>query len=152
VTANVQVSGKTPAGIIFVVGGNDVPEFLTNLAQVVTDPEEYDSVLAAARSAIVPLSAGAAELEHAAQLAQAALGGTIEPPRSFRTAPSPAMPQAPTMAPTPSLSGVLCKHGEPAKLLPAGMYKSGERAGQPRPPVWVCARPQAESCKLWMPA
>jgi len=72
------------------------------------------------------------------------------------SAPSPAAPPPAAAAPVlaqPAVSAPsaapLCQHGEPAKLVPPGVSKSGPRAGQPYPGFYACARPnRAEQCQF----
>lgn len=64
--------------------------------------------------------------------------------------PAPAMPVQAAVpvqpaAPTPS-AGPLCEHGESARLVPAGVSKSGPRAGQPYPAFYTCARQRGDQC------
>lgn len=58
-TANIQISGKADNGVIFVVGGNDVDEFLVNVQSVVGDRQTAEDILAHAGRLITPASTGA---------------------------------------------------------------------------------------------
>lgn len=46
----------------------------------------------------------------------------------------------------PPASGPVCEHGEPARLVPAGVSKNGPRAGQPYPAFYSCPRQRGDQC------
>lgn len=61
------------------------------------------------------------------------------PPVAAQPAPTPVATAA---TPTPQASGKpQCKHGE-MRYVPAGVAKSGPRAGQPYDPFWACPAPR----------
>ena len=128
-TANVQISGKSQSGIIFVVGGNDVDDFKLNLAGVLGgDTATADQIIDACAALITPASAGGSP----------APAGT---PADFQQAAAnvtKAFPQAqPVVAQGPA---PVCAHGQRT-------YKEGTAASTGRQwRAWMCPAPKGQSC------
>lgn len=136
----VQVSAKDRNGLIIVVAGDTVAEMFSHLTELFGGVEsEAFTVLYAAQDALRPQTDDRA-LATAVRTAQAGLGGTHlhgtpPPQRSFRE-----------LAPTPGLSGVTCKHGQPAKIVAAGVVKTGPNAGKSYPAFYACPLDRDEQC------
>lgn len=52
---------------------------------------------------------------------------------------------APQAAPAPAGDGPVCEHGEPAKIIPAGVSKA---TGKPYRSFAACARPREQQCNF----
>jgi uncharacterized protein DUF5710 len=73
VTLAVQVSAKTNAGTIFVIGGNNVDEFRTNLLALYAGPDDdpaaaeeaAEEILQAMAQALSPMGAGVQAIQNA---------------------------------------------------------------------------------------
>ena len=119
-----QVSTKTADGTIFVIADATYAGFASKLAEAL-DPTGADAVLNAMQTAFAgrPMSTE--------QISQA-LGGTVISTDKWGGAN--------VAAPA---SGPVCKHGEPAKLVPAGVSKS---SGKPYRAFYACQRPQGQQC------
>lgn len=120
-----QVSTKTADGTIFVIADATYAGFASKLAEAL-DPAGADAVLNAMQTAFAgrPMTTE--------QISQA-LGGTVISTDKWGGS-------APAAAPT---SGPVCKHGESAKLVPAGVSKS---SGKPYRAFYACQRPQGQQC------
>ena len=119
-----QVSTKTADGTIFVIADATYAGFAQKLAEAL-DATGADAVLSAMQTAF------AGQPMNTAQIAQA-LGGTVISSDKWGAAPAAA-----------PASGPVCKHGEPAKLVPAGVSKS---SGKPYRAFYACQRPQGQQC------
>ena len=122
-----QVSGKLPDGRIFVVGADSYLDFANNLTDALGQ-EDASVVLKDINSALLPNSIAAGASRAASGPAPmtpvevaAAFNGTI----------------------TSDAAIVVCKHGEQAKLVPAGVSKS---TGKPYRAFYACARPKETQC------
>ncbi len=122
-----QVSTKTADGTIFVIADATYTGFAQKLAEAL-DPAGADAVLSAMQTAF------AGQPMNTAQIAQA-LGGTVISTDKWGGATN-------QVASAPA-SGPVCKHGEPAKLVPAGVSKS---SGKPYRAFYACQRPQGQQC------
>lgn len=122
-----QVSTKTADGTIFVIADATYAGFASKLAEAL-DPAGADAVLNAMQTAFAgrPMSTE--------QISQA-LGGTVISSDKWGNA-------ANQVASAPA-SGPVCKHGESAKLVPAGVSKS---SGKPYRAFYACQRPQGQQC------
>jgi hypothetical protein len=124
VTSQYQASGKTNAGNIYVVGGENYDEFYGNVnALFGGDLGAVEAMLSEFRSTLLPIG-------EPRQLHQAA--STVN--RGFsQQAPPPSQPAAP--------SAPLCDHGVPRE------YKSGEKNGKTWA-AWFCngTRDRNEQC------
>lgn len=157
--AKCSINFKDPqTGLLVSIGGESLAEVEVQLRWLFgNDSTEADSVLLRVMDTINPPAVQAEPIttQRAVATVQANLPVQVIDPepqqgRGRFRAQQPAQPQQ--TATPPALSAVVCKHNEPAKLLAAGVYKSGERQGQPRPAVYVCNRPKVESCGLWQDA
>lgn len=117
-----QVSGKLPDGRIFVVGADSFLDFANNL----TDAIGQDAAASTLKAFTTALA-----------------GGQSAP----AYAPAPMTPVEVAAAFNGSIvaetAAVLCKHGEPAKLVPAGVSKS---TGKPYRAFYACARSKDTQC------
>lgn len=64
--------------------------------------------------------------------------------RAAAVAP-PTQQTAPPAAPSPAGDAPLCEHGEPAKVIPAGVSKA---SGKPYRSFAACARPREQQCNF----
>lgn len=119
-----QVSTKTADGTIFVIADATYSGFAAKLAEAL-DPNGAEAVLSAMQTAFAgqPMST--------AQVAQA-LGATVISSDKWGNS-----------APAAPASGPVCKHGEVAKLVPAGVSKA---SGKPYRAFYACQRPQGQQC------
>lgn len=120
-----QVSTKTNDGTIFVIAAADFGKFQANLQQSLgsTTAEALLNRMAASFEG-QPLTTD--------QIAEA-FGGTVIQSDKWGQAPASA----------PASAGPVCKHGEPAKQVPAGVSKS---TGKPYRAFYACSRPQGQQC------
>ena len=122
-----QVSTKTADGTIFVIADATYQGFTQKLAEAL-DPSGAESLLqsmARAFSGNQPMSTQ--------QIAQAFNATVITPPQDAWGQPANAAPS----------NGPVCKHGEGAKLVPAGTSKA---SGKPYRAFYACSRPQGQQC------
>lgn len=123
-----QVSTKTNDGTIFVIADATYSGFTQKLAEAL-DPSGAESLLQSMARAFTgnqPMSTQ--------QIAQAFNATVITPPQDAWGQPANAAPVA---------SGPVCKHGEPAKQVPAGVSKA---SGKPYRAFYACSRPQGQQC------
>jgi hypothetical protein len=124
----VQVSLKDTNGDLFNLRGDSVAEVnqqIAEFADIIDSIKQTQSLLRAAGVVTQVMAQPVASPAPAAPM-------------------QAAMP-AQTVAASPA-SGVLCEHGEPARLVPAGVSKSGPRAGQPYPAFYTCPRQRGDQC------
>ena len=122
-----QVSTKTADGTIFVIADATYQGFTQKLAEAL-DPSGAESLLqsmARAFSGNQPMSTQ--------QIAQAFNATVITPPQDAWGQPANAAPS----------HGPVCKHGESAKLVPAGTSKTTGKAYRA---FYACQRPQGQQC------
>lgn len=131
-----QVSTKTPDGTIFVIADATYGGFAAKLSEALdTSGAErlLQSMAAAFGQAPQPMNTQ--------QIAQAFNATVITPPADAWGTPPPAAYPAPVAAaPT---GGPVCKHGESAKLVPAGTSKT---TGKQYRAFYACSRPQGSQC------
>lgn len=123
-----QASFKTPAGTLLNIYATTGPEF----SELLDAFDEYVAKIAAVESSLSQASAVAQRVP----LAPA-------PQQPAQPAPQQAPPAQAWGAPAEQPAGHLCDHGEPMRLVPAGVSKG---TGKPYPAFYACARPRAESC------
>lgn len=124
-----QVSTKTNDGTIFVIADATYSGFTQKLAEAL-DPSGAESLLQSMAKAFTgsqPMSTQ--------QIAQAFNATVITPPQDVWGQPANAAPVA--------TGGPVCKHGEPAKQVPAGVSKA---SGKPYRAFYACSRPQGQQC------
>jgi hypothetical protein len=124
-----QVSTKTNDGTIFVIADATYSGFTQKLAEAL-DPSGAESLLQSMAKAFTgsqPMSTQ--------QIAQAFNATVITPPQDAWGQPANAAPVA--------TGGPVCKHGEPAKQVPAGVSKA---SGKPYRAFYACSRPQGQQC------
>lgn len=122
-----QVSTKTADGTIFVIADATYSGFTQKLAEAL-DPSGAESLLqsmARAFSGNQPMNTQ--------QIAQAFNATVITPPQDAWGQPANAAPS----------NGPVCKHGESAKLVPAGTSKT---TGKSYRAFYACQRPQGQQC------
>lgn len=124
-----QVSGKLSDGRIYVVGANTWPEFVAAITDAL-GPQGAESSIAGFATALAggSVAAVAAAPQHAAPQQQAPMT-PVEVAAAFGG--SVISDQA----------AVVCKHGEPAKFVPAGVSK---KTGKPYRAFYACARRENE--------
>lgn len=94
--------------------------------------------------AAVGLLRGLGNTDTATAMVASSLGGTIVEPVNQWTAPAPAAPQSDQWI-APQQAAPMCDHGQPMKLVPAGVSK---KTGKPFKAFYCCANPDRDSqCK-----
>jgi hypothetical protein len=124
-----QVSTKTPDGTIFVIADATYGGFAAKLSEALdTSGAErlLQSMAAAFGQAPQPMSVN--------QVAQSFNAQIITPPADAWGTPPP---------PAPAGNGPVCKHGESAKLVPAGISKTTQKQYRA---FYACSRPQGSQC------
>ena len=124
-----QVSTKTPDGTIFVIADATYGGFAAKLSEAL-DPSGAERLLQSMAAAF----GQSPQPMNTQQIAQAFNATVITPPADAWGTPPPAA------APT---GGPVCKHGESAKLVPAGISKSTQK---PYRAFYACSRPQGSQC------
>lgn len=135
-THKFQISAKNTAGLIVVVGGDNVEEMYAGLQDFFGGSDEQAwAVLKAAQNALHPADA----MQAAVQEVQHTLGATPvdAPARNFRQRPA----QGAAIAVAPPISAVVCKHGIAAKLVPAGVSAKGAYGA-----FYACSLPRDAQC------
>ena len=122
-----QVSTKTNDGTIFVIADATYQGFSQKLAEAL-DPSGAESLLQAMANAF----SGSQPMTTQA-IAQSFNATVITPPQDAWGQPANAAPS----------NGPVCKHGEGAKLVPAGTAKA---SGNPYRAFYACSRPQGQQC------
>lgn len=122
-----QVSTKTNDGTIFVIADATYQGFSQKLAEAL-DPSGAESLLQAMANAF----SGSQPMTTQA-IAQSFNATVITPPQDAWGQPANAA----------SNNGPVCKHGEGAKLVPAGTAKA---SGKPYRAFYACSRPQGQQC------
>lgn len=136
-TMNIDVAGHK---VLLTAGGDTMLEFNVRWAELAEEAgnliESFNLLAAAAN--VAPIAAGSP-----APGAEPAL-----PPNPWNTpAPAPAPAQA---APAPAANAPMCDHGQPMKLVPAGVSK---KTGKPYPGFYACANPSRDhQCSKTYPA
>lgn len=118
----IQVNVKTPAGSLLNIYAESIPE-AKELVEAFQ--EELVSSIAALEQAVGAAGAVAASLPLAPQ--------------------QPSAPVAAAPAAAPAAGGPMCDHGQPAKLVPAGVSKA---SGKPYPAFYACAMDRANQCNF----
>lgn len=145
-TANVQLSGKTNDGRIFVVGGDTVDDVLVHLTAVLGDRQAAEDAINDVASALAPVSAGGAATSGTASVV--ALGGSstyraaapASDGTSFRQAETVVRNDFPDAAPvTENPAAPSCVHG-------VRVFKTGEKNGK-RWGGYLCAAGQGATDK-----
>ena len=119
-----QVSTKTQDGTIFVIADATYEGFANKLMAAL-DQVGAEAVLQQMKSSFAGSPMTTAQIANA-------LGGTVIQSDKWGAAPAAATP-----------AGQVCKHGEPAKLVPAGVSKA---SGKPYRAFYACQRPQGQQC------
>lgn len=132
-----QVSTKTPDGTIFVIADATYQGFAGKLNEAL-DSTGAEALLQAMAAAFA--SSPASQPMTTNQIAQSFNAQVITPQVDAWSTPPPAY-AAPT--PAPAGNGPVCKHGESAKLVPAGISKSTQK---PYRAFYACSRPQGSQC------
>ena len=126
-----QVSTKTPDGTIFVIADASYQGFASKLNEAL-DASGAEQLLQAMAAAFA--SAPASQPMTTNQIAQSFNATVITPPADAWGTPPPAAPAG---------NGPVCKHGELAKLVPAGISKATQK---PYRAFYACSRPQGSQC------
>lgn len=123
-----QVSTKTADGTIFVIADATYGGFAAKLSEAL-DPSGAERLLQSMAAAF----GQSQQPMNTQQIAQAFNATVITPPADAWGTPPPAAP----------VSGLICKHGEPARHVPAGTSKS---TGKPYKAFYACSRPKEQQC------
>jgi hypothetical protein len=126
-----QVSTKTPDGTIFVIADATYGGFAAKLNEAL-DASGAEQLLQSMAAAFA--SAPASQPMTSNQIAQSFNATVITPPADAWGTPPP---------PAPAGNGPVCKHGESAKLVPAGISKTTQK---PYRAFYACSRPQGSQC------
>lgn len=154
---NLQVSYKLPSGALINVRGADQRDLaekldgLGNLAAMILSVEQTltASGHVAAALPLAPEQPTYSAPAPGAPSPSAPVGYSPQPaPAPFPGASGGGFPQ-PQPQQQGGVSGVVCKHGRPAKYNPAGVSK---RTGAPYKAAWVCDMPKDQSCGFWQNA
>lgn len=142
-TMNIDIAGQK---VLLTAGGDTMFEFNSRWAELAEEAStliESFNLLAAAAN-VAPIAAGSSApgaAPVAAPVAAPSPWGTPAP------APAPAPVQA---APAPAANAPMCDHGQPMKLVPAGVSK---KTGKPYPGFYACNNPSRDSqCSKTYPA
>lgn len=122
-----QVNFKTPAGSllnIYATNGGELGELLDAFEGFIPKITAVESLLT-----------GASNVARTAPVA---------PPTQQPAAPAPA-----AAAPAAPAGEVLCEHGQPAKLIPAGVSKA---TGKPYRAFYACNQPREAQCNFRLTA
>ena len=119
-----QVSTKTQGGTIFVIADATYEGFANKLMAAL-DQTGAEAVLQQMKSSFAGSPMTTAQIANA-------LGGTVIQSDKWGGGQAAAAP-----------AGQVCKHGEPAKLVPAGVSKA---SGKPYRAFYACQRPQGQQC------
>ena len=122
-----QVSTKTADGTIFVISDATYAGFTQKLSEAL-DASGAEALLQSMASAFAPKPMSTQEIANS-------LGATVISTDKWGNGAAPAAAAAP--------AGQVCKHGEPAKFVPAGVSKS---SGKPYRAFYACQRPQGQQC------
>lgn len=150
-SVKLQANFKTPLGSLLNVYGSDPSDFINNLGMM-------QETLATIAGIEALLNGGTLQVQSQApaqQLPQAQpqyAPQTATPTQAIHTVANTLGATVISQGPAQAGAGVTCNCGLPAKLIPAGVYKSGMKAGQPRPAAYACPQPQGSSCKFWQNA
>lgn len=140
-TMNLDIAGHK---ILLTAGGDSIGEFTIRWAELAENAgnliESFN--LLAGATVVAPIAAGS-PAPGAAPAAPAWGAPPAAAPVDDPWAPAAPEPAAPGNAP-------LCDHGQPMKLIPAGVSK---KTGKPYPGFYACANPDRNSqCKKTYPA
>lgn len=120
-TTVIQLNFKSPTGGLFNIYATNVPEAVELIGafrdQLIQEIHDTEVVLSAATN-----------------IAKV----TAQPTQPITTSAPAATPPASDDAP-------LCEHGQPAKLVPAGISKS---TGKPYRAFYACSQPRAQQCNF----
>jgi hypothetical protein len=123
-----QVSTKTADGTIFVIADATYGGFAAKLSEAL-DASGAERLLQSMAAAF----GNAQQPMNTQQIAQAFNATVITPPAdAWGTPPPPA-----------AASGLICKHGEPARHVPAGISKTTQK---PYKAFYACSRPKEQQC------
>lgn len=122
-----QVSTKTQDGTIFVIADATYEGFANKLMMAL-DQSGAEAILQQMKNSFAGSPMTTAQIANA-------LGGTVISSDKWGNGAAPAAAAAP--------AGQVCKHGEPAKLVPAGVSKA---SGKPYRAFYACQRPQGQQC------
>lgn len=122
-----QVNFKTPAGSLLNI--------------YASNGGELDELLEAFEGFIPKITAIESLLTGASNVARTV---PVAPPTQQATATA-----APAAAPAPAGNEVLCEHGQPAKLIAAGVSKA---TGKPYRAFYACAQPREAQCNFRLTA
>lgn len=159
-TSNLQISGKSASGIIFVVGGDNFDDFYQNLLAVQGgDPALTTATIAHAAQLVTPVGVSVQPAPQQAQqqypqtdaqaIANVQQGFPNAQVVPIQQAPSYAQPDQRQSAGTPpGQQAPYCpNHNQPAKWVPGGVSKS---TGRPYNGFWACSVSQQgdRSCRI----
>tara|TARA_R110000868_G_scaffold22788_10_gene93099 strand:+ start:987 stop:1430 length:444 start_codon:yes stop_codon:yes gene_type:complete len=134
-TMNIDIAGQR---VLLTAGGDTIFEFNSRWAELAEEAStliESFNLLAAAAT-VAPIAAGSS----------APGAEPVAAPSPWGT-PAPAPVQA---APVPAANAPMCDHGQPMKLVPAGVSK---KTGKPYPGFYACNNPSRDSqCSKTYPA
>lgn len=122
-----QVSTKTSNGTIFVIADATYQGFASKLNEAL-DPSGAEDLLQSMAAAFASSQSMTVN-----QIAQSFNANVITPPADAWGTPPPAVLG----------NGPVCKHGESAKLVPAGVSKATQK---PYRAFYACQRPQGSQC------
>lgn len=127
-----QVSGKLDDGVIAVVNGASFSEFVSKLIEL-GGPEFGDQIVEKMVKAIVGNPASVARTSTYAN-------GSFTPKAETPMTP---VEVAAALGGSIDTPGPVCKHGEPAKFVPAGVSKA---TGKPYRAFYACGRSKETQC------
>lgn len=149
-TANIQISGKANNGIIFVVGGNDVDDFIVNLTALTGSGDTARAIAREAAALITPPTVGGVpgrdEFQQAAQNIQNAFPGSQPDSRNgqqgYGYQQEQPQQQRQASGPPPGVQPPLCNHGWARKYV-AGVSKKTNKPYK----MWACEADRNEQCE-----
>lgn len=132
-TGYIQVSGKLADGFIGVINGTDYVDFVAKCIEAL-GADQADQVIEKLAKAILGDPASVARNSTYAN-------GQFSPKADIPMTP---VEVAAALGGSPvTTTGHLCKHGEPARFVPAGTSKA---SGKPYKAFYACARSKDEQC------
>lgn len=128
----IQVSGKLADGFIGVINGTSYVDFVARCIDTL-GPEQADQIVEKLAKAILGDPAGVARTSTYSN-------GQFQ---AKETAPMTPVEVAAALGGTIDTPSPVCKHGEPAKFVAAGVSKT---TGKPYRAFYACARSKVDQC------
>lgn len=150
-SVKLQANFKTPVGSLLNVYGSDAVDFANNLIVLQENLAHIAGIEALINGGALQAQPGTPAVPALPQ-AQPQYQPQATPQQAIHTVANTLGATVISQGPAQAGAGVTCNCGLPAKLIPAGVYKSGMKAGQPRPAAYACPQPQGSSCKFWQNA